>query len=113
MRRVVFIAFLVLLMLPSMCYGQEDTPTPTATETQTATATLTPTATITPTPTQTRIPTVEIGFTDLVSNTTSLMQDVADSGNPGNPLSTFVYAAGGMIVGFGVFALIGYIWHRN
>ena len=84
----------------------------TSTPTLTTTATITPT--ITTTPTQTRIPTVEIQFTNLVSNTTNLMTYVADAGIPDNPLSTLVYGFIGMIAGFGMFAVIGYIvWLRK
>lgn len=111
MRHVPIVVLLALLLMPALCYGQE-TPTPTTTETPTITATAT--ATETPTPTMTRIPTVEIRFSDLITNTTDLMQQAAESGEPSSPLSTLFYAFGSMIAGFGTIAVIGFIiWRRN
>lgn len=108
----VAICVLAICSLPAQqAYGQA-TETPTATTTETITPTVTVPPTITPTPTVTRIPAVVMGFSDIYTSTESLLQQVVDTGTSGNPLQGLILAVGSMMVGFAVFALIGWLVWR-
>lgn len=70
---------------------------------QTATPLATPTA---PIATPTAIAAVAINFTDITTNTQTLISDMVATGDATNPLHTLVWAWAGMVIGFFVFAFV-------
>jgi hypothetical protein len=69
-------------------------------------ATATPTSSVAPTSPPTAIAAVAINFSDITTNTQTLISDMVATGEATNPLHTAVWAWAGMVIGFFVFAFV-------